>query len=146
MDNELYSFLKNYAEEQHIRMFFEYERVDPDQPSFSYGKRRFVSINEHWQFPQEIPFQLAHEISHILNGDKGMNLFATYAVSSAEEAAANDRAFKLIFKFCDLHDLYYSSVTQFMDYFGIPCYLEEAAERAFREYYGCLYQDSWCEI
>ncbi|KAF0343198.1 ImmA/IrrE family metallo-endopeptidase [Pediococcus acidilactici] len=105
-----------------------------------------VFMNNNWPNKQEIPFQFAHEISHVLNGDSGSNNFAAPAFYSKEEFNANKRATRILLEYCDLHGFQWDNVIDFMDSFSIPMRAKEAVKSGFKEYISEPYNVNNCTI
>ena len=62
-------YLTDYASKHHIRiMWASFSPITPPGSNFEY---RSVVMNSNWHNPKEFIFQLAHEISHVIHGDKG---------------------------------------------------------------------------
>lgn len=67
MINDLIKCMLNYALDAHIG--FELVNLEPDMQSFTIKNHSLIIINLNWHNKKEIPFQIAHEISHIINSD-----------------------------------------------------------------------------
>lgn len=130
--DDLMTFLRDYAFANQIGYQFDNIR-EPDQAPKSNTALRVVFMNNNWKNPEEIPFQFAHEISHILNGDKGSNNFSANSVYSKEEYKANKRATKILLEYCDLNGLTFYNSTEFMDAFGIPSKAGYVVDDVFEE-------------
>lgn len=138
MDN-LMNFLCNYAFDHKIGYQLDSIGFKPDEPSVSNGTLKFVVINTGWKNSNEIPFQFAHEISHVLNGDIGINKFPVNPTLLKEEFAANKRAMNILLEYCDLNKIHMSSAAQFMISFGIPTYLYDLVNEVMNNFYGIKY-------
>lgn len=93
----------------------------PPAASYKYMK---IVMNRNWHKPKEIPFQLAHEISHIKNHDNCTLAFyhASYSSQERIEREANNGAIKLLLPiFKDMG--YESNPVTFMQVFNVPGYL-----------------------
>ena len=76
-------------------------------------------MNSRWPYPTEIPFQLAHEIAHVLHEDQHYyNL--NEKTASRGEADANIFAINLLRKYCDDNEFHYDSFYNFAKAFCIP--------------------------
>ncbi|WP_203664766.1 ImmA/IrrE family metallo-endopeptidase [Lacticaseibacillus sp. 53-4] len=53
-------------------------------------------LNRNWPNKREIPFQAAHEIKHILNGDDGVYYYSTDRSQQIFEGDANRGALKIL--------------------------------------------------
>lgn len=120
--NDLIEWLVNYAFDHNIGCILT-RGLKPETPSASYGDKRLVIINMNWKNHNEIPFSFAHEIGHILNGDKGIHQF-TATASSKEEYRANIAGIHLLDLYCQNHDLAITNPLQFCELFGIPEWLD----------------------
>lgn len=97
------------------------DKYTPPSASTKYKK---IAMNKNWHKPTEIPFQLAHEISHIQNHDDCEISFYHASFSSKEkiEREANIGAIKLLLPiFKDLG--YENNPVTFMQVFNVPGYL-----------------------
>ncbi|WDQ20899.1 ImmA/IrrE family metallo-endopeptidase [Lactiplantibacillus plantarum] len=121
--DEIITYLCNYSLDHKVGFQLE-NRLNPDDVSVSNGLLRLVIINLNWNNPTEIPFQFAHEISHVLNGDTGTNYYSTQYPMIKEEYEANKRAIKILLDYCKLNDIEFNSKIQFLEAFGIPTNLE----------------------
>lgn len=130
--DDLMTFLRDYAFTNQIGYQFDSIR-EPDQAPKSNTALRVVFMNNNWNTPEEIPFQFAHEISHILNGDSGPNNFCASSVYSKEEYQANKRATKILLEYCDLNGLTFYNSTEFMNAFGIPPKAGYVVDDVFKE-------------
>lgn len=74
-------------------------------------------VNNRWHNKNEIPFQLAHEISHMLNGDEGSLYYCSPASHTKIERGANDKDIDLMYRY------------------GIPSSLEENVKRRCASYF-----------
>ena len=98
--------------------------LPPFAPSASYNKvGRLILMNARWPYPTEIPFQLAHEIAHVLYDDQQYYNLNDKTKNSGE-AQANTFAIKLLQRYCIENEFNFSNVSQFAKCFGIPkeCY------------------------
>lgn len=98
--------------------------LPPFAPSASYNKvGRLILMNSRWPYPTEIPFQLAHEIAHVLYEDQQYYNLNDKTKNSGE-AQANTFAIKLLQRYCIENEFNFSNVYQFAKCFGIPkeCY------------------------
>ncbi|TPR19956.1 ImmA/IrrE family metallo-endopeptidase [Apilactobacillus timberlakei] len=67
MINDLIKCMLNYAFNNNIG--FELVNLEPDMQSFTIKSSNLIIINLNWHNRKELPFQIAHEISHIMNND-----------------------------------------------------------------------------
>ncbi|WP_304228642.1 ImmA/IrrE family metallo-endopeptidase [Lactobacillus kitasatonis] len=95
-------------------------RLPPFAPPLSYNHvGRLIIMNARWPYPTEIPFQLAHEIAHVLNENQHYyNL--NDRTTKCGEADANVFAIKLLQKYCKENDYRFDTYYKFAQAFGIP--------------------------
>lgn len=120
---DLMEWLANYAFSHNIGYILTH-MLDKDTPSTSYGEQRLVIINMEWHIKYEVPFSFAHEIGHIMNGDKGINKYSAESVSTKEEYQANLTAIQLLITYCHKNDIEINNPVVFCEKFGIPDNLE----------------------
>lgn len=145
LTEDLMTYLCDYAFENKIGYEFS-SKHKPDRSPRSITALRMVFMNNNWPNKQEIPFQFAHEISHIINGDTGSNNFAAPAFYSKEEFNANKRATIIILEYCNLHGFQWTNIINFMASFNIPMRAKEAVKAGFAEYIGTPYNTTDCKI
>ena len=95
-------------------------------------------MNLNWHRPAEISFQLAHEISHILNGDETDICFyhATFTGKHSVEYKANTGAVKLMVPFyCQGVPKETINVYDFMESYEVPSYLDNVVRVEVHNYY-----------
>ena len=94
-------------------------RLPPFAPPISYNHvGRLIIMNALWPYPAEIPFQLAHEIAHVLHEDQHYyNL--NDGTANSGEASANIFAIKLLQKYCKENDYRFDTYYKFAQAFGI---------------------------
>jgi len=119
MDDEAVQFLLNYALDHSIS-FESVPGLKPDTPSFAITDKRFIVLNMNWHNKRELPFQVAHEIGHVLNNHPGVLYYSSPASNTKIEAEANSTAVDLLIDYCKSIDLYHMDVYKFMDRFAIP--------------------------
>lgn len=118
--DRLMKYLMNAAMfDYHIGVEFT-DTLPPFAPSASYNTvGRLIIMNALWPYPTEIPFQLAHEIAHVLHEDQHYyNL--NDGTANSGEADANVFAIKLLQKYCDDNEYHFDSYYKFAEAFCIP--------------------------
>ncbi len=118
--DRLMKYLMNTAMfDYHIGVEFT-NTLPPFAPSASYNTvGRLIIMNALWPYPTEIPFQLAHEIAHVLHEDQHYyNL--NDGTANSGEASANIFAIKLLQKYCKENDYRFDTYYKFAKAFGIP--------------------------
>ena len=119
---DLMEWLINYAFDHHIGVQLT-SYLQPHTPSTSYGDYRLVVVNTRWYKHNEVPFSLAHEIGHVINGDRGVHAY-TATAETKEEHAANVTGIKLLLAYCQEHDIYFDNPVVFCQQFGAPLELD----------------------
>lgn len=122
MDDAI-NYLLNFAMNQKIGFVWT-NLLAPDTPSAADCKEREIVINANWHNQKELPFMIAHEISHILNKDMGVLYFTSSSSKSKIESNANSEGVQILIDYCDKLGIEYHNINKFMDTFGIPSNLE----------------------
>lgn len=118
--DRLLKFLMNKAMfDYHIGVEFT-NQLPPFAPPICYNDPgKCIIMNSRWPYPTEIPFQLAHEIAHVLHENQHYyNL--NEKTASRGETNANIFAIKLLQKYCKENDFHFDSYYKFADAFCIP--------------------------
>ncbi|MBN7275548.1 ImmA/IrrE family metallo-endopeptidase [Ligilactobacillus pobuzihii] len=113
------------------------DKLKPDTPSCANPQQNKIVINTNWRNKNELPFQIAHEIGHMLNGDEGTLYYNTYSSHSKIENNADNKAIDLLLDYCVDMDKTNSNYSDFMYYYGIPNYLEQNVKRRYANYFIC---------
>ena len=129
-------YLTDYASKHHIRiMWASFSPITPPGSNFEY---RSVVMNSNWHNPKEFIFQLAHEISHVIHGDKG-DIYYYHACFTGRESVeykANVGAVKLLIPFyCQDTDIQCVNSANFMEAFHVPHYLSSVVSEEIKKYY-----------
>ena len=97
--NEARDYLLERATEYHIDV--KWAHLSPITPPGSSFEYRSVVMNLDWHRPSEIIFQFAHELSHVIHGDKGdvQYYHACFTGKESVEYKANVGAVKLLIPF-----------------------------------------------
>lgn len=128
-------YLTDYASKHHIRIMW--ASLSPITPPGSNFEYRSVVMNSNWHNPKEFIFQLAHEISHVIHGDKG-DIYYYHAFTGKEsvEYKANVGAVKLLIPFyCQDTDIQCVNSANFMEAFHVPHYLSSVVSEEIKKYY-----------
>lgn len=134
--NNIVTDLLNYALSQGINVHLEPD-LGPNTPSFADSQTGSIFINTNNFRRKQLPFQTAHEIAHILNGDKSSHRlhFNSMYSEPKTELNANRKAIRMLIPYyADERSIDHISITQFMDYFEIPSHLEKAVIEEFQGY------------
>lgn len=124
--NDLVNYLLNFAFDQGIGSILTKEPA-PDFPSCAISENRMIIINLNWHHPYELPFIIAHEIAHVLEGDPGTCYYSSSTTRIKAEGRANERAIELILNYCHAYDIPVSNSVAFCEQFGIPTELDYIA-------------------
>ncbi|ANZ70338.1 ImmA/IrrE family metallo-endopeptidase [Pediococcus claussenii] len=143
--DDLLAYLRDYAFKNHIG--YEFSNFhNPDRAPKSITYMKMIFMNSNWKNKEEIPFQFAHEISHILNGDSGSNNFSASSIYMKEEYKANARAAEILMEYSDLNNLSFYDSVSFMNAFGIPSKARYVVDDVFRERFGVNYKRTDCAL
>lgn len=135
MDDAI-DYLTDYASKHHIRIMW--ASLSPITPPGSNFEYRSVVMNSNWHNPKEFIFQLAHEISHVIHGDKGDVYYyhACFTGKESVEYKANVGAVKLLIPFyCQDTDIQCVNSANFMEAFHAPHYLSSVVSEEIKKYY-----------
>ena len=131
---EVIEYLLNFAFNKGFG-FILTDKLKSTTPSCANPTKNKIIVNMNWHNQNELPFQLAHEIGHMLNGDEGVLYYSSYSSHSKIERSADDTAIDLLFKYClDTNDVTLNYI-DFMNYYGIPNYLEQNVRRRYADYF-----------
>ena len=129
-------YLTDYASKHHIRIMW--ASLSPITPPGSNFEYRSVVMNSNWHNPKEFMFQLAHEMSHVIHGDKGDVYYyhACFTGKESVEYKANVGAVKLLIPFyCQDTDIQCVNSANFMEAFHVPHYLSSVVSEEIKKYY-----------
>ena len=129
-------YLTDYASKHHIRIMW--ASLSPITPPGSNFEYRSVVMNSNWHNPKEFVFQLAHEISHVIHGDKGDVYYyhACFTGKESVEYKANVGAVKLLIPFyCQGTEIQCVNSANFMEAFHVPHYLSSVVSEEIKKYY-----------
>ena len=128
MRDDIMSYLDNIAIDNNIRVIWEH--FDPYTPSGASYEDMCVVMNLDWHNQHELVFQYAHELSHIIRGDKTDLAFynTSHNNKSGIEYQTNAIAVRLLVPFyCNDTDIKDINVYDFIDRYCIPRYLVDVA-------------------
>ena len=128
MVDDIISYLNNIAIDNNIRVIWEH--FDPYTPSCASYEDMCVVMNLDWHKQHELIFQYAHELSHIIRGDKSDLAFYNTSRNnkSGIEYQTNVIAVRLLVPFyCNDTDIKDISVYDFIRQYCIPGYLVDVA-------------------
>ncbi|WP_129045044.1 ImmA/IrrE family metallo-endopeptidase [Companilactobacillus metriopterae] len=97
------------------------DELSTDSPSGANVDKKIIVLNMNWHENNQIPFQLAHEIGHILCEDKGSQVLYFTPTKTKMESGANKKAIDLLLPFyMEDKEIDEISSVEFMQQFGIP--------------------------
>jgi hypothetical protein len=134
---EIRSYLEKVAFNHNVNVIWT-DKLAPETPPGCSLHYRNIVMNLNWHRPAEISFQLAHEISHILNGDETDICFyhATFTGKHSVEYKANTGAVKLMVPFyCQGIPKETINVYDFMESYEVPSYLDNVVREEVHNYY-----------
>lgn len=131
--DELIRWLLNYAFDKGINYIIT-DQLNEDVPSCAIPNKSTIIINSKYGKPTELPFTIAHEIGHVLNGEADVLYFSGFNNHSKIEMRANRRAVKLLLEYCNCHDLSLEPA-KFAETFGIPSSFEDMVKEESAKYY-----------
>lgn len=118
MEN-LINWLLNYAFDHGIGYVLT-DELPSSIPHTASAKRRMILINKHYGNQQEIPFAIAHEIGHVMDGDLGIRYYCSAIIHDKDEHRANQFVIKLLKQYCQVNDINCDNQVDFYRRFGIP--------------------------
>lgn len=125
--NNVIAYLLNYAF-QHEFDYIIMNDAPSIWPSVACPQRNLMFINLNWENKTEIPFQLAHEIGHMLEGNTCYMYNDFYRVKIQSENQADLHAIDLLRQYCLDNDISFESSIIFAQQFGIPSHLYEIVQ------------------
>ena len=137
MDNDAIAYLEKRAVDYHIDVDWT-DDLNPFTPPACSVLTRKILMNRSWHAPVSVAFQLAHEMSHIINGDDSDFVFynASFTGKQSVEYKANVGAVKLLVPY------YYQDVEKenanvydFINQFDVPSFLAGVVREQTKEYY-----------
>lgn len=121
--SDLITYLINYTFDHGIGVVLTHQLPAQFPSSASAGERKIL-VNLNWQKQTEIPFIIAHEIGHLVNGDSGVNYYSSATIRNKSEAAANSFAIGLLMEYCQAQGLTVNNPVTFCERFGVPASLD----------------------
>ena len=100
-------------------------------PDFSVVNRQGVFMNKNFDTNVSLNFRLAHELSHLIYGDKNLQKIYTFSEFGHrhEELLAHRNAIRMLMSI-EMP----TNVNTFMEYYHVPSWLEKDVDRTFREF------------
>ena len=133
---EARDYLQERADDYHIKV--RWAHLSPITPPGSSYEYRSVVMNYDWHHPREIIFQFAHELAHVIHGDKG-DIYYYHACFTGRESVeykANLGAVKLLVPYyCQHRNRESINAYEFETLFNVPTYLNDVVIKELRNYY-----------
>lgn len=136
MVDDIISYLNKIAVDNNIRVIWEH--FDPYTPPGSSYDDMCVVMNLDWHNKDELVFQYAHELSHIIRGDKTDLFFynTLYNNKTGIEYETNLVAVRLLVPFyCSDTEIRDISVYDFLNSYCIPHYLADVAKNEITKFF-----------
>ncbi|WP_409440662.1 ImmA/IrrE family metallo-endopeptidase [Lentilactobacillus hilgardii] len=126
--DDIIADLLNYAFDHNIGYELTHF-LDPHTPSLADTKRRKIIINMGYYRPCQIPLQIGHEITHVLNGDRSYHQLIGFESIHSDpriELAADRGGIQMLLPYyLEGKELEQINVKNFMDLFDIPSHLHK---------------------
>ena len=123
--SSIISYLLDIADRHDIKCFWP-TALSPNTPPTALPSNNCIVMNDNWHDKKAIPFQLAHEMAHILKNDNSNWIRyyqGTYRGENKLEYETNRIAIKLLLSYFDTDTICYNPI-RFMQAFAIPSHLE----------------------
>lgn len=136
MRDDIMSYLDNIAIDNNIRVIWEH--FNPYTPPGSSYDDMCVVMNLDWHNQHELIFQYAHELSHIIRGDRTDLFFYNTSRNnkSGIEYQTNAIAVRLLVPFyCNDTDIKDISVYDFIRQYCIPEYLADVVKSEITKFF-----------
>lgn len=136
MRDDIMSYLDNIAIDNNIRVIWEH--FDPYTPPGASYEDMCIVMNLDWHNQDELVFQYAHELSHIIRGDKSDLAFYNTSRNnkSGIEYQTNAIAVRLLVPFyCNDTDIKDINVYDFIDRYCIPEYLADVVKSEITKFF-----------
>lgn len=135
MINSIMTSLMNVAFDNGYSVILE-SRFTPYTPSAANPFTKTIVINDNWHNPRQLPFQLAHELGHLLNKDENSACLYFSPTKSGIEGNANRTAIRLLLPYyLDNNESEHVSSVEFMESLGMSQYLEDMVQEEIINYY-----------
>jgi len=110
------------------------DKLGPFTPSASNTQTKQVVLNLNWHIKNQLAFQMAHELAHILNGDVSNQVLYFTPYKNGIELEANRTAIKMIMPYY-LRDRRIDQINpvEFMEIFAIPSHLASVVKYELRK-------------
>lgn len=134
IDDVWIDYFLDFAASKDIKVRFT-DELSKDTPSVSFAKDRIAIINLNATKPNQIVFQLCHEIGHILCNHREKIVLEYSTRDTGIELEANVKAIDLLLSaYAEDKSLDQLNVVNFMNYFCIPESLISVVQKQFMKF------------
>ncbi|MBA1394600.1 ImmA/IrrE family metallo-endopeptidase, partial [Lactobacillus sp. XV13L] len=120
--DDLMTDLINLAFDNGVTITF--DKLHSHTPPATNAAEKLIFMNSNWHRPDELLFQFAHELGHIMCNHKTTEILYFTPSKKGMELEANIFAINLLLPYyLEDKDPNYINIEQFMDCFSIPTYL-----------------------
>lgn len=127
------TILFNYALDNGIGVQF--MSLSPETPPAVNVNTKLIAMNSNWHNQAELPFQFAHEISHIILGQQADGILYFTPSKYGMELDANRNAIRLLLPFyMEEKEKSHVNIHDFMECFAIPYHLEDIVVEEISNY------------
>ncbi|ORI85667.1 ImmA/IrrE family metallo-endopeptidase [Leuconostoc lactis] len=127
-DTDITDSLHKLASDNHIIVENVYD-LSAETPDFSIVRRQGVFMNKNFDTNVSLNFRLAHELSHLIYGNKDIQKIYTFSEFGHrhEELLAHRNAIRMLMSI-EMP----TTVNGFMEYYHVPSWLEHYANETFK--------------
>lgn len=103
-------------------------------PSRYIPSTKTIIVNLNWYKKEEIPFMVAHEIGHYINGDSGVSYYEDPIApikDIGQEHQANLYSLNLLYNYALDHGNTFDEPIEFMHQYGIPMEMLDDTKQLF---------------
>lgn len=125
--DDLITYLLNYI----LNKGFGFETLNEAKsnwPSVADPPKNLIFINMNWHNQNELPFQIAHEIGHMIVGDSCYMYKKNYLMKIKSEDRADMFAINILKQYCEENDFCITNPIIFAQQFCIPRRLYNVVE------------------
>jgi len=121
------TYLLNYAL-THKMGFTLLNDYDESWVPVAIPENNMMIINMKWQKKEEVSFQIAHEIGHMIDGESCFMYDKSNIAKMKSESRADKLAIDLLLQYCIANDIRFTSCIMFLQQFCIPLKYETVAK------------------
>lgn len=135
MINKIMNGLMNQAFNDGFNVIKE-DKFTPYTPAAVNPSNKIIVLNSNWHKPNQLPFQLAHEMGHLLNNDGESSCLYFSPSKHGIEGNANRTAIKLLLPYYLEDNIFeHVSSTKFMELLNMDQYLDDMVQEEIINYY-----------